>query len=306
MQKILVAFSLILFISCEDKPDNKDAALSFTFDDGCSSQHTIIAPIFVGYKFRCTFFINPGLVEKYNDWSHWQGLAAAGFEIGNHGMFHQRLSELTWAELRHEILDAHDLISARIGIPPFSYAHAFNVSSGPADSVIFLRHGATRKIPKAFDKYLICGGRTSSKSIKNEIDKAIQEHRWIVPALHGIGDGWDPVDKIFLVDILNYLNQKSDHVYVDTFGNLAKYKKEREAAHLLKTKTGTGTLVQLICDLDPVIYDFPLTLVVNNLNKNAVKPISGIIEVRSNGYHNLIIARPNASFELINNTNEQD
>jgi autotransporter-associated beta strand protein len=65
-----------------------------TFDDGCVSHATHVAPLLEEYRFGATFYVcKPGTFTGRRDWymtdRDLRALAEAGFEIGNHTSHHQ-------------------------------------------------------------------------------------------------------------------------------------------------------------------------------------------------------------------------
>lgn len=86
---------------CKPIPDK---TVVLTFDDGCKSQATFVAPILKHYGFGATFYITEGLgflknKEAYMTWDEVRDLHDAGFEIGNHTRHHRNVTQQTEQEL---------------------------------------------------------------------------------------------------------------------------------------------------------------------------------------------------------------
>ncbi len=63
----------------------RQAAASFTFDDGAPSDYEYIAPTFEDYGYRATFYV----VTGWNpNWDKFQELANNGHDIGSHSDTH--------------------------------------------------------------------------------------------------------------------------------------------------------------------------------------------------------------------------
>lgn len=145
-----------------------DKLVVLTFDDGCKSQATFVAPLLMRYDFGATFYITEGLgflnnKNAYMTWEEVRGLHAAGFEIGNHTRHHrnvtQQSAEELEADLQHidarceaygiprpttfcypgyshdetavQVLAAHGFNFARRGVAP-EYAYGGEGDRGPA------------------------------------------------------------------------------------------------------------------------------------------------------------------------------
>lgn len=93
-----------------------------TFDDAVSNHATYVAPLLKQYGFGATFFVcefPPDFAtdkQQYMTWEQIAGLAADGFEIGNHTLTHAGVTGLPAVRLVDEI-DALDTRCAAYGIP---------------------------------------------------------------------------------------------------------------------------------------------------------------------------------------------
>jgi peptidoglycan/xylan/chitin deacetylase (PgdA/CDA1 family) len=106
-----------------------DRPVILTFDDGYQECIDNAVPILKEHGFTATFYIVAGLVGKTSrwlvnergielplaDWSSIRELHAAGFELGSHAMTHTRLTELSSAACRQELLESRRLMEDRLG-----------------------------------------------------------------------------------------------------------------------------------------------------------------------------------------------
>ena len=135
-----------------------DRLVVLTFDDSAKSHYTVARPILTKYKFGATFFITEGFdfptnKKDYMTWDEIAQLHKDGFEIGNHTLDHQGVTEKTLADLPAQLRG----ISAECkkhGIPPpTSFAYPGNAISKEALAVLkdngitFARRGGAPEFP---------------------------------------------------------------------------------------------------------------------------------------------------------------
>ncbi len=125
----------------------------FSFDDGFLSNFSIAETVLRPHKIKALFFVAPGLMtltgpvqreaiikkifrgrgrsEQVNsetrlmNWQELDRLKQLGHVIGCHGMMHSRLSELDITALRDEVINAGDLLDAKLQQRTDWYAFAF-------------------------------------------------------------------------------------------------------------------------------------------------------------------------------------
>lgn len=101
----------------------------FTFDDGCETDLLVAAGLLGERGFGATFFLVAAWVGSRGYLSREQARALAamkaepgGFELGCHSMTHARLSHLSTAALRTEIVDAKDRLEQITGEPVIHFS----------------------------------------------------------------------------------------------------------------------------------------------------------------------------------------
>jgi peptidoglycan/xylan/chitin deacetylase (PgdA/CDA1 family) len=245
-------------------PDDKSAAVSFTFDDNCPSSFTKIAPIFERAGFRATFFIIAGAIRTENDWKKWKDLSDLGFEIGNHSLSHPDLTRIDSVSLEQEVNQSHELIKKNIGKAPLSFAHPGHKTNAVVDGQVAQKHLFSRINPKQFCDWQGWMTNTTLKDAISHIDLSIKRNKWYVISAHGVQDGWQPVSEDFLQKVVDYCVKNENVLAVETFQNIALYKTARQNSTLHVSKGKNKNIIVVKSDLSSNVYSYPLTLVIKN------------------------------------------
>jgi peptidoglycan/xylan/chitin deacetylase (PgdA/CDA1 family) len=156
---LLAALAVLLLASpaftLEPIPDK---LVVLTFDDSAKSHYTVARPILTKYKFGATFFITEGFDFPTNkkDYMTWEEIAQLhkdGFEIGNHTLDHQGVTEKTLADLPAQLRGINAQCKKH-GIPqPTSFAYPGNAITKDALAVLkdngitFARRGGAPEFP---------------------------------------------------------------------------------------------------------------------------------------------------------------
>lgn len=127
--------------------EDKGAALPqkpiiLTFDDGYEDAYSVVLPALRARRMRAVFFVVTSLVgadaahrvirdeggtaRRYLIWPEVRALAAAGMEIGSHGMHHLRLAELDRAQVLDELKESKQALDRRLGSPVEVLAYPYN------------------------------------------------------------------------------------------------------------------------------------------------------------------------------------
>src|SRR4029079_4336357 len=85
-----------------------DKLVVLTFDDSAKSHYTVARPLLKKYGFGATFFVTEGFDSRTNkrDYVTWDEIAALhndGFEIGNHTLDHQGVTDKTLKTLPEQV-----------------------------------------------------------------------------------------------------------------------------------------------------------------------------------------------------------
>lgn len=251
---------------------DREAALSFTLDDGWEDQATIAAPLFDRYGFHVTFFLVSGVIplddrekgtHQYGQisWGRWRQIAQAGHEIGNHTLHHRGLTKLDDAAARAEIEGGRQRIIEKIGVAPVSFAYPGNGRDDRVRKLVYAQHAVAREFENGY------GGKGfTTEKANGLVAAALKQQRWMVAMLHAITNGYAAFPNAgILEEHLKYIQPLQDRLWVDTFGNVGRYVKERDAAQLVAQRGATSATITLTTGLDANLFNVPLTVVIEHV-----------------------------------------
>ena len=250
----------------------RTAAISFTFDDNCSNQYAIAVPMFNAKGLKITLFT---VTSWVSDWSNVQDAAAAGHEIASHTVTHANLGGVTAVQLTNELLNSQTTINAQIpGQQCVTVAYPNCVE--PSDAVTATYYIGARTcsgsiIPSSPGNFMslssyVCGSLGSINSLASFINtgnSAANTKGWGVFLIHGIDNdgGYSPLASATLQATVDYFSTNQNRYWIQTFGNVVRYIRERNASTVTQIASNDTTLtVQVTNTLNSAIYSFPITL----------------------------------------------
>ncbi|MBN1560281.1 polysaccharide deacetylase family protein [candidate division KSB1 bacterium] len=254
----------------------RTAAVSFTFDDGTANQFSKAVPLFNEFGFNLTLFTVTRSIEYgLPNWDVLQNTAAQGHEIAAHTLTHTSFAGMSDSLQTLELRDCQSDIDSHIsGQKCVTMAYAFCVTGNK--SLCAQYYIAARicsgviepRTPRDFMAIssIICGTEGSVKTADHFISRftsTVKSGGWCVLLLHGVDDdgGWSPVPSSTLRETLEYLHANPNDYWIETFGNVARYIKERDAASVAEiAATDTDITVRVTDGLDDAIYNYPVTL----------------------------------------------
>jgi peptidoglycan/xylan/chitin deacetylase (PgdA/CDA1 family) len=254
----------------------RDAAISYTFDDGCSGQFSSAIPMFNEFGFTLTLFTVTGTSwSPPPNWTALQNAADQGHEIACHTVTHPRLDTLSLAEQYDELHNSQDAIDAHVtGQKCLTLAYPYCVHGN--DSLCAEYFIAARACQGSIERStpvsmlnissLICGDEGGTKTADNfnsRANSAAGSNGWCVYLIHGIDSdgGWSPTSSDELRGSLEYLDENRDTFWVATFLNVVLYIMERNAVSVTETVILDSSItVQITDTLDNEIYNYPVTI----------------------------------------------
>ncbi|NLG16649.1 MAG: polysaccharide deacetylase family protein [Fibrobacter sp.] len=253
-------------------------AVSHTFDDNTSNQLSKAVPLFNEKGFHMTIFT----AQSFNpDWNGLKKAFEQGHEIGSHSIQHNSMAT-DYAASQKAIQDKVP------GEKCVSYAYPYCENPGGATNVYVAARdcdgypnpttpGDFGKIKSQIIGTSQYGGVTDIQGMNRLADVAIEKNAWSVYLHHGVeGDYQFAATPINLLrENLDYINKNRDKVWCETFGNVARYIKERDAATVKKKGSDDKSItIEVTDNLDDKVYNYPLSIrlpVEDNWDKPSVK-----------------------------------
>jgi hypothetical protein len=222
--------------------------------------------------------------EKGLSWKDVRSYAAKGFEFASHTVTHAHLAILDSANMGYELRKSKDDILKHLGAKyTFSAEVPFGIEDKRVMKYGFPIYQALRNsMPEPFMEEINRGykeqpGKSTKEYVqwqrgpltktpfslmKSWVDTSLaHDNIWLVLVFHGIDDiGWQPLTHQELDEYFQYIKSKEKDIWVETFGNVARYVRERMDSKIKVDHKKTKFLITLTHSLDPTMYDVPLTL----------------------------------------------
>lgn len=254
----------------------RQAAVTYTFDDNTPNQFDQAIPIFNEFNFNLTLFIvtDPAW-EWAADWTVLQNAAAQGHEVASHTVTHTTFAGMADEAQDMELKNSKATIEANIpGYHCITMAYPYCATGRQSICEQYYIAGRIcsgsieKSTPRNFMgiSSIICGTEGSVQTCDHFISRAKQAanaNGWCVYLLHGVDDdgGWSPVPSETLRETLEYLSAHQDSFWVQTFGNVTRYIKERDAVSVEETSVEDAVITLAVTDtLADSIYNVPVTL----------------------------------------------
>ncbi|MBR1932247.1 MAG: polysaccharide deacetylase family protein [Prevotella sp.] len=255
---------------------NRQAAVSYTFDDGLQDQYTLAFPQLKQRGLKATFAVIGskvgGMVHSSQDrqmgisgtpcmtWEMLREMAADGQEISSHGWEHKKVTKLSAEQLRHEVERNDSAIMEHIGQRPRTYFYPGNGKDSATTA--FCEQG--RVGSRTFQ--IAIGAKRDSAWLTRWVEGLVERGEWGVGMTHGIAMGYDHfADPQVLWSHWDYIASVQDRVWVATFHDVAAYIRERDNVQLTIDEAGPNVLiVRPRCSLPREVFSMPLTLLLGS------------------------------------------
>ena len=282
----------------------RKGAVSFTFDDGAPSHVSDAGPLFDKYGYKATF----NLVVNWNpDWSGFGNMAKNGHEIASHSNTHpQNMS----GEEESSKKTIAGKIQQKYGVITLAYPNC-NV---PNESAVLQNYIVGRICnsgnsivgkdgPSSWARVpAIMTGPNGSNDFKGPMGSVVNSNSWVSFLTHGFSGknngnaNYSPTDIGLIEDALKYAQQNDKDIWVAPMGHVAMYIKERKAAKIEASGSGTIT-VKLTHNIKDNVsdYDYPLSIRVKyDGSKAEVTQAGAKLESKIDGGYVYFDAVPNA------------
>lgn len=234
-------------------PDNKKLAVCLTYDDGLDCHLDVAVPALDSFNFKGTFFCT-GYSSSLNvRMDEWRDIAGNGHELGNHTLFHPcdgdkfdwvvpeyDLNGYSINQLINELNTANTLLKAVDGNSERTFAYTCSdYKIGEQSFVDTIRNhfiGARNDgdIPENMEDvdihFVPSWGVIvpTGKELIDYVKLAKEKGTLAVFMFHSVGGGYLNVSAEAHSELLNYLQQNQDLIWVDTFINVIKHVKTEQ------------------------------------------------------------------------------
>jgi len=252
----------------------RTAAISYTFDDDLPNQYAVAVPMFNAKGFKITLFTVRDWVPG-GSWAPLQAAALAGNEVASHTVSHPDLSTLSGADQTNQLGASQYAINVQVTnqlCVTLAYPYCNEGQERLTSRYYIAARGCSGQlVPATPPNFLnissfVCGPQGSvqtAQDFNNMANNAAAANAWCVYLIHAIdGDnGYSPIASTTLQQSVNYLSTHTGTFWVETFGNVVRYIKERDAVVVTETtNVAGGFTLQVTNNLDLTIYNYPITL----------------------------------------------
>lgn len=244
--------------------DGRQAAVSFTFDDGMLCHYTDIAPELEKRNLRGTFWIigaNMGTDAPDYPWMNWDQvaeLARRGHEISNHTWHHPNLPQLPADSIRWEVQYCDSVLESVTGRRPRTLAYPYNAMSEEVVQICSEGRVGTRTYQAGHGQV---ESHQTADSLTQWLNSTIDQQGWGVTMTHGTTYGWDMwQEPEVLYQFFDEVKRAQDRVWVGTFEEVAAYTEEVKDVQIEGIQSGrVAQFVPSLKSLSPDLFDQPLT-----------------------------------------------
>ena len=323
---VLSAFTMCAFAATTDTTfkigtwgNFAQGAVSHTFDDypytGTAQQVGTGQAAFDAKGLHMTLFVITGSVT---DWSKLKDAFAKGHEIASHTQTHSSNA----SELKPSQEDIKKNVPGEM-CATIAYPNG-NTIAGAIGPYIAARNISGANNPKTPTNWAQIntqgfgsgagGYANDAASMNSWADQAASGNKWATAMHHGIGGPNDPKHSWAMTSIdamkshLDYLDQHRDKIWCETFGNVARYIQERDAAKItVKSSAEKSFTITVTDNLADSIFNYPLSIrrelpsgwTTKPIVKQGTKTMSDTIVTVSSKQYLMFQAVPNAGDVVI-------
>lgn len=218
-------------------PHGAEGAISLSYDRMLACHREVVLPELTKRQIPATFFADPtALLDSIDTWRE---AFARGHEIGNGCLLSAASDDGSLPLWTPDMIDedievAESLLEELFGIrePTFAFpwgpprcARRMDYRQVVEMRGLVARSGTTGTNPpgscyRSYLKMVPVDGQSASTLIELA-EGAVRRGEWIIFAFEGVGEGRRSVDLKAHRDLLAWIDQQRERVYVDTIGNAA-------------------------------------------------------------------------------------
>lgn len=234
-------------------PNQKQMALSLSFDDARESQVTIGTPLLDSLDIKVTFYVFPGPLEK--QLTGWKTAVKNGHEIANHSLTHPCSINFAWArknaleninlkQMKQQLKVSKKQIKALLGVETLHYAYPCGLtyvgkgkdtkSYVPLIAKYFqsgrdwMGEAPNDPINCNFDQLTcISMDGKSFEDLLPIIEEAKKNNQWLILGGHEINTSGNQTSSTDTIKKLAmYAKNPNNGIWLDTVGKIADYIKQ--------------------------------------------------------------------------------
>ena len=253
----------------------RPAAFSYTFDDDCPNQYAEAVPMFHAAGLKMTLFT---VTSWETAWTSLQNAATWVDEIASHTVTHVDLTTVSSSQLTNELGTSQSTINSYVtrvtneSCLTLAYPYCTVPNENTTKQYYIAARGCSGQlVPSTPSDYMNIssfilgntGPYTTGASIIALANSAVTPGAWCVYLTHAIdGDaGYSPLSSAALQASVNYSSTNQSKFWVESFGNVVRYIKERNASSVAEAaNTGGSITVPVTNNLASTVYNFPITI----------------------------------------------
>jgi len=285
--------------------DNKEGAISISFDDADYSQYEYALPVLGKYALKANFGIvsswlneTPSIIAEEGSFAikrlgipQVSDIIYEGHEISFHGNFHSKYDDLSLAEISAAFKEAkknlEKLLNVSVQVIQYPYSHSTEKIIKAAQNAGFLfgRTGEGTKTTNEGNDFMKLNSVVFLNSQNPTIDGLdsiinIGKNSWTILLYHHLFPAVSKEYKLYnahnvtntyTVTPIDFVKQirlvRNSGYWISTISSIGKYIKERENAVIKTSKHEKSIFLRVESSLDSDVYNQALTIQFETSNK---------------------------------------
>lgn len=224
------------------------------------------------------------LQEDGLTWDDLRSYSGRGYEIASHSITHASMPGLDSVNISYELEKSKEEIRDKMGVrSTFSTEVPYGYEDERVMKIAYKIYPVLRnRMPEPWLKEIDRASKqtpgTTAKDyiqwqrgattktplplMESWVDTAVAKNNtWLVLVFHGVDNlGYEALPHTMLDEYFQYIKNSQKDLWIATFGDVARYMREKEHAKFQQGKAGDKLAIELSTTLDRTMYDLPLTL----------------------------------------------